>query len=260
MTLKLDHVVVAVHDLDAAIADYTDLGFQVQVGGAHPGRSTHNALVVFEDGSYFELIAWRAPAPQERWWQLLQRDGEGIVDFALLPADTARTVAQAAAAGLVLDGPTPGGRVRPDGQELRWETARPGTADLPFLCGDRTPRVLRVPGGAAAQHDNGATGIASLAVAVHDVDLTLARYRALLGAAATGSAAHLPDGRGHLATVHLSGSTLVLCAPPTAAGVVREGPYAVVLSTAGGVPPSAIDAAQAHGARIELAARATQAA
>jgi catechol 2,3-dioxygenase-like lactoylglutathione lyase family enzyme len=166
MPLSLDHIVIAVHDLEATIADYAALGFNVQRGGDHPGRTTHNALVVFADGSYFELIAWKAPAPEERWWQLLQRHGEGIVDFALLPASTAQTVAEAAARGLVLDGPLDGGRVRPDGERLRWQTARPPTPDLPFLCGDLTPRALRVPEGEARVHPNGATGVASLALAV----------------------------------------------------------------------------------------------
>src|SRR6478736_7896042 len=105
MTLQLDHIVIAVNDLEASIDDYTALGFNVQRGGDHPGRATHNALVVFADGSYFELIAWKAPAPEERWWQLLQRHGEGIVDFALLPRDTAAAVAAAARHGLLLEGP-----------------------------------------------------------------------------------------------------------------------------------------------------------
>jgi catechol 2,3-dioxygenase-like lactoylglutathione lyase family enzyme len=142
MALKLDHIVIAVHDLERTIADYGALGFHVVRGGDHPGRATHNALVVFEDGSYFELIAWREPSPSERWWQLLQRHGEGIVDFALLPRDTAIAVADAKARGLALDGPLDGGRVRPDGERLRWQTARAPSADLPFLCGDLTPRAL----------------------------------------------------------------------------------------------------------------------
>lgn len=59
MTLPLDHIVIAVQDLERSIADYTALGFNVLRGGEHPGRSTHNALVVFADGAYFELIAQR---------------------------------------------------------------------------------------------------------------------------------------------------------------------------------------------------------
>jgi catechol 2,3-dioxygenase-like lactoylglutathione lyase family enzyme len=64
MSLPLDHIVIAVQDLERTIADYQSLGFNVLRGGEHPGRSTHNALVVFADGVYFELIAWRAPRPR----------------------------------------------------------------------------------------------------------------------------------------------------------------------------------------------------
>ena len=77
MSLALDHIVIAVADLDRAMADYRALGFQVLPGGQHPGRTSHNALVVFADGAYLELIAWRAPAPEERWYRTLSAHGEG---------------------------------------------------------------------------------------------------------------------------------------------------------------------------------------
>jgi catechol 2,3-dioxygenase-like lactoylglutathione lyase family enzyme len=274
MTLQLDHIVIAVNDLETAISDYTALGFNVLRGGDHPGRSTHNALVVFADGSYFELIAWKAPAPGERWWQLLQRHGEGVVDFALLPQSTSDTVAAAARRGLVLDGPLDGGRLRPDGERLHWQTARPPSSDLPFLCGDLTPRALRVPEGSARVHANGATGVASLSIAVRDLDATLARYRALFGPVGdttdthVGRAVSLPGGQHRVALITLGASTLVLSSPRTSQRDVHvaeaplasrlaargEGPFAVVLRTAGNPDPAvgAFDLAHTHGASIEL--------
>lgn len=278
MTLQLDHIVIAVTDLEASIADYTALGFNVQRGGDHPGRTTHNALVVFADGSYFELIAWKSPAPEERWWQVLQRHGEGIVDFALLPTSTAETVKAAARRGLVLDGPLDGGRLRPDGERLRWQTARPPSSDLPFLCGDITPRGLRVPEGDARVHPNGATGVASLAIAVRDLDATLGRYGALLGDPETagstrvGSAVALPGGRARLAFIELGDSTLVLSSTRGAQAGVDvegegidpigarlalhgEGPFAVVLRTSLAGAPLSPDLARTHGASIEFEGR-----
>jgi hypothetical protein len=41
---------------------------------------------------------------------------------------------------------------------------------LPFLIEDLTPRRLRVPGGPAAEHPNGATGVARLEISVPDVE------------------------------------------------------------------------------------------
>src|SRR5256885_378208 len=182
MALPLDHIVIAVQDLEAAVADYRALGFQVAIGGRHPGRTSHNALVVFADGAYLEIIAWTAPAPEERWYRTLRDHGEGLVDFALLPQSTAQALAEARGRGLdTLVGPVDGGRVRPDGAQLLWQTARHATPDLPFLCGDVTPRALRVPEGSVREHPNGALGVASLTVAVHDLDASLDRYRALLG-------------------------------------------------------------------------------
>jgi len=183
--LGLDHVVIAVRDLEAAITSYRGLGFTVQPGGRHPGRTSHNALIVFADGAYIELIAWVAPAPQERWWRQLEAHGDGYADFALLPSDTVAVIGAAHGRGLhTLIGPLDGGRVRPDGAQLQWRNARHETPDLPFLCGDVTPRALRVPEGPVRVHANGAQGIAELAIAVEDLAATVARYRALLGSVA----------------------------------------------------------------------------
>ena len=182
MLQQLDHVVLAVHDLARASEDFRALGFTVTPGGQHPGRTSHNALVVFEDGSYIEIIAWQAPAPEERWWRTLQAHGEGLVDHALLPAAVGPALAAAQARGLdTLRGPIPGSRNRPDGQRVAWESARHDTPDVPFLCADLTPRALRVPEGAARQHPNGATGIARVRVAAQDYERSAGRWRALLG-------------------------------------------------------------------------------
>jgi len=271
-TLRLDHIVIAVHDLEATIADYTALGFSVQRGGDHPGRSTHNALVVFADASYLELIAWKTPAPQERWWQILHKRGEGIVDFALLPSNTGEAVAQAAGRGLVLEGPLDGGRVRPDGEQLRWQTARPTTHDLPFLCGDITPRALRVPEGEVRVHANGATGVASLVVAVQDLDASLLRYQALLGhdqATHVGRGVTLPVRHERLALIALGDSTLVLSSTRAASqeepvdwdggDPVRhrlaahgEGPFSLTLRTTRADVAATPALARTHGASIQF--------
>lgn len=264
MSLPLDHIVVAVHDLDKTIADYTALGFNVLRGGSHPGRNSHNALVVFADGAYFELIAFKAPSPDERWWRQLDAHGEGIVDFALLPPDTAATVARAAGRGLQLQGPLDGGRLRPDGERLQWQTARSPTQDLPFLCGDITPRGLRVPEGDARVHANGALGVSSLAVAVFDLDASLVRWRALLGDAAVGQAVAVPGGDARIAVIQLGSTALILSSPragkgETTSSLARhlatrgEGAYALVLRTEDTRQGGAVlDVTRTHGAAIEF--------
>ena len=68
MLKGIDHVVILVKNLDQAVADYTQLGFNVVPGGEHTDGATHNALVAFADGSYLELIAFKREAPEHRWW------------------------------------------------------------------------------------------------------------------------------------------------------------------------------------------------
>ena len=193
--LRLDHVVFAVADLERAIDLCTAAGFTVTPGGRHPGRNTRNALIVFEDGAYLELITYSAPSPDERWWRELDAHGDGLVDFALLPQDLTAAIAQARARGLAdIRGPLPGSRDRPDGLHVAWQTARQAQHDLPFLCADITPRALRVAEGAVRRHRNRAQGIAMVVVAVRDVQHSLERYRALLGDEAVASGEVLLEG------------------------------------------------------------------
>ncbi len=180
MPFSLDHIVIAVNDLDRAISDYTALGFTVLRGGEHPGRGSINALIVFEDGSYFELIAFKRPVEGLRWWQLLEAAGPGFTDYALLPASIEADLRTARLRGLVIGDIEAGGRLTPEGVRVEWQTVRPPASDLPFLCADVTPRPLRVPEGKVRSHANTAVGIASVTVAVQDLAASIGRYLALL--------------------------------------------------------------------------------
>jgi hypothetical protein len=176
MIRKLDHVVFVARDLAAAVEDYTRQGFTVTPGGEHAGGVTHNALVCFADGGYLELVAFRRADPTHRWWR--HASTGGFADFALLSDDLAQDLS--ALKDLVVREPAEGGRTRPDGVSLRWRAAFL-RAPLPFLIEDLTPRDLRVPGGYAARHANGVTGVASLVVAARDqhlVDESYGRLRA----------------------------------------------------------------------------------
>ena len=260
----LDHVVIALHDLDRGIADYRALGFTVVPGGSHPGRSSHNALVVFADGAYLELIAWRAPAPEERWWRVLQAQGEGLVDFALLPVDTAAATDAARARGLhSIIGPLEGGRVRPDGATLQWRTARQASADLPFLCGDVTPRSLRVPEGELRLHANGALGVAALHIAVRDLTTSVARYRALLGPATPVELLPADAANGPAQAVFVLGATRFSLVAPAAGAPAAgaplgltdsrdEGVKQLTLAGAAGAARHRLSSSASHGVAIAI--------
>jgi catechol 2,3-dioxygenase-like lactoylglutathione lyase family enzyme len=255
MIRAIDHIVILVNDLAATVADYTALGFTVTPGGEHTGGATHNALVVFADDAYLELIAFKRPAPEHHWYRNSAL-GEGIIDFALLPTTIDADLAAARERGLAIEGPFPGGRLRPDGQQVAWQSGRAPTPDLPFLCADVTPRELRVPAGAARTHANGVTGIASLTIAVADLGVSVARYRALLGTAERESTLSNLSA----ATFALGDTAIMLATPaddsdtPLRARLASrgEGPFALALC--GADQDVTFDIRLAHGARMELVA------
>lgn len=256
MIRGIDHVVVLVHDLARASEDYTSLGFTVVPGGEHADGATHNALVSFADGSYIELIAFRRPAPGHFFHR--EHGLEGLVTFALLPGNTSEDIEAARQRGLDINGPTSGGRVRPDGRELRWELGRSSTPDLPFLCGDVTPREWRVPGGEATVHTNGTTGIATVTVAVNDIEESARRYRALLG---TEPALRVTQEQpfAHVAAFHVGEATIALIQPGSGPGPMRdylevrgEGPYTLALRAGKYARTGDLDISRTHDARITL--------
>lgn len=179
--MRLDHIVIVVDDLDRAIADYTELGFTVVPGGEHTQSISRNALIAFQDGSYLELFAFNGQPPAEHRFAQTAREGGGLAAFALLPDDVTEDLEAARSRGLVIEGPIEGGRLRPDGKRIVWQLGIPQTTDLPFLCGDVTPRMMRVPDGAALRHENGVQGVVMIGVLVEDLEVSAQRYSQLLG-------------------------------------------------------------------------------
>ena len=264
MVRSIDHIVIAVRDLAGAAADYERAGFTVTPGGEHTGGATHNALISFADGAYFELIAFAEPdRPQEhRWWAPL-RAGEGLVDFALLTDGLAEEAERLKAAGLPADGPRDGGRLRPDGQWVAWRTLvfAEGAPPLPFVIEDVTARDLRVPPGDATQHPLGVDRVAGLTILVADLEGSVLAFEALLGSPATGAAPHA-DGVRETRRFPLGGQWIELARPEDAAGEPRRhldvrgaGPYEVVLGGPGGRAGTGelLPLAATHGARIRIA-------
>lgn len=178
MIRGLDHVVLVVLDLATAVAEHRERGFTVTPGGEHAGGLTHNALVGFQDGSYLELIAFHdlAAARGNHSWAPVAERGGGWADFALLSNDLLKDVT--ALADLVARPPEQGGRTRPDGLGIAWRVARL-QKPLPFLIEDLTARELRVPGGDAAVHPNGTTGVGSIVLGATHPSRVSDRYATL---------------------------------------------------------------------------------
>ena len=192
MIKQLDHVIFVVLDLERGVADWHARGFTVTPGGEHAGGLTHNALIAFADGSYIELIAFHdvAAARGRHAWQPVAERGGGWADFALLTDDAAADTT--ALGDLVVKAVDEGGRTRPDGVRLEWRNARL-VHPLPFLIQDKTPRDLRVPGGPAASHANGAAGILRVVVGSTDPVALRAKYDQLRRLGAPPITLHVAD-------------------------------------------------------------------
>jgi len=105
---RLDHVGVAVRDLDRSRADYETLGFQVQPGGHFPGGAS-NAIIDLDDHFYLELIT----APDDAKGDdatIIQfaKAHEGAMYFGLNVSSAKDTADGLKAHNFDVQGPTPG--------------------------------------------------------------------------------------------------------------------------------------------------------
>jgi catechol 2,3-dioxygenase-like lactoylglutathione lyase family enzyme len=169
--LQFDHIIIGVQDLNEAIRNYTDLGFNVVMGGEHASGTTHNALIVFRDGTYIELIARTGKPLKQDSAAIAQdfsgflHDQEGFVGYALYTSEIDETLHKLKAAGItVMSDATHGQRVTKEGVTLRWQMSF-GCVDgvtLILIC-DETSRQQRIPTTLRnVTHPNGANGVKSV--------------------------------------------------------------------------------------------------
>ena len=160
---------------------FAELGLVTEYGGRHANGLTHMALVGFDDGTYLELIApvdaadrtlaGRASGMMSGWMPLMMRDA-GAGAWAVRVNGIGEAVQRLRERGIEVRGPERGGRTRPDGTRLDWETAVLGAGAagsvLPFMIEDRTERALRVHTSEVARK-TGITGVAAVMIGVRDL-------------------------------------------------------------------------------------------
>ena len=179
---NLDHVVVAVRNLKVAVTYYEALGFKVEFGGYN--GPTQNALIVFQDGSYIELISCRSevfrlatlilsrlgvlwalerikPSLSLRFLYWLDSN-EGFKDWCIRSTDLAKNTISLTSSGIPMTQVEEFTRNKPDGKVARWMLAAPLNRALPFLIDDITPVNVRVPTSGPNSHPNGVVGISKL--------------------------------------------------------------------------------------------------
>jgi hypothetical protein len=240
---RLDHLVILVRDLERAIEDYGCLGFTVTPGGEHADGLTRNALVPLRDGAYLELVAFVDPESDRDnvWGWRGFLPGEGLIDYCAASEDLRGEVERLRGLGFGVEDLGAGGRRLPDGEEIRWRSAgvRQEGRVLPFLIEDVTPRERRVPGGPAADHPNGATGVARLEISTPDPGGARGDLAALVA---------VPSG-----TLKLGSCEVVIAQQGEGQ---RSGPASVVLSTDAAQSAGELDRRLSHGVRFTLAPEA----
>jgi catechol 2,3-dioxygenase-like lactoylglutathione lyase family enzyme len=256
MLTGIDHLVIAVRDLEAATEDYRSLGFTVVPGGRHSGVGTYNALIAFADTSYIELIGFYEAREDHRWWAPLQRGG-GLVDFCLQTGDLDGDAAALRRAGVDIGDPEPRGRTRPDGVTVRWRFALARGAHrgvAPFVIADVTGRDVRVP--AERSHANGVPGIHTVTVAVDDLAPVRAWYSTILGT--PGEDVRRADVGGAGVRFAIGPHAFDFLAPddgrgPLADWIAARGPspYAATFRTGAG-RTGQLDPGRTHGARLSF--------
>jgi catechol 2,3-dioxygenase-like lactoylglutathione lyase family enzyme len=141
MLRGIDHIVIAVPDLDEAAAELTDgLGLAFTAGGSHPGAGSANRIA-FLGEPYLELIGVEdeeaaSARPIGAAAIRALASGGGLATYALLDDELELTAAALRANGSRLAEPQHGSRLRPDGETVEWWTAtlyRLGPDQPPFL-------------------------------------------------------------------------------------------------------------------------------
>lgn len=199
----LDHLVIAVRDLEAAAEFYRRLGFQVGARNRHPW-GTENRLVQFP-GCFLELITVDegvdVPPHEQRTFSfgafvkdyLARREGLAMVVLESRDADADRRSFAADGIGDFEPFEFERRGRRPDGSEVHvaFSLAFARDPDAPelgfFVCQQRYPENFWNP--EFQRHPNGAQNIGAVVVAAPEP----ARHRGFLQAF-TGAAASKPDG------------------------------------------------------------------
>jgi len=190
---RVDHLVIAVPDLDRSIEQYQRLGFHIFDAGRNEGSGTRSAIAFYDD-QYLELLAIEDGAAHAA---AAARDaslfpdlpsyiaaGGGIRAIALATDDLAAGVEAMRARGVEVSEPARHARVTAGGGRLEWLSAVPlGQYALPLLfvqhLSDLDARRAQVP--RRAPHPNGLLDIERIYIAGANIAQMVDAYSSVLG-------------------------------------------------------------------------------
>jgi hypothetical protein len=133
----VDHLVYAVPDLDAGVAELQDkLRLTLSPGGPHIGLGTRNLLANLGGGAYLEVIGPDPDQPkpeQPRPFGIDDLAAPRLVAWAIRVENISEVVDRARIRGYDPGPVTAMSRRRPDGVLLEWQLTPPVAGVLPFL-------------------------------------------------------------------------------------------------------------------------------
>jgi len=189
---RLDHLMICTSDLGRGVEQYRKLGFNIQAGGVHPGKGTHNAIALMEE-DYLELLAILNPAEQRAsakpgtYQHGLERfiaEGGGIRYVIIQSDDLVADVAAMRSRGVDVSDAIDAGRRTPSGLELKWKTATHGPKNpLPIFFSQHqtlmAERRKQLPD--AGPHPNGVRFLERTYIVVQDLEASVVAYSKVLG-------------------------------------------------------------------------------
>ena len=181
----IDHVVIAVRDLDRAQETYTRLGFTLTPRGFHTLGSANHCIMFGSD--YVELLALPRQHPAMRYYADFLARGEGLAAVALASDDADAAHAELAADGIEADPPLDFSRpvrLAEGERDAVFRIVQLAPAQTPgcrsFVCQHRTRELVWRR--EYQTHALGATGLAGLAVVAQDPVSAAAGYARLFDA------------------------------------------------------------------------------
>ncbi len=215
-TRGIDHLVIAVRDLDRAEAQYRRLGFALTPRGHHIKLGSYNHCAMFGE-DYLELLAQgtQSRPALERFLRVR----EGVAGIALRTVDARRTFAELRQQGVAIADPVDFGRPvdTPEGKrEARFTTTEidndTTAGHRVFFCEHKTPELVWLR--QYQVQPNGVTALAGLVVVDADGRLEGALKRAL--GDASGAIEYLVPA---LAAQRFGGDPILAVAQPYVAAV-----------------------------------------
>ena len=184
---RLDHLIVAVRDLDAAEAAYTRLlGRRSSWRGEHPAAGSANVLFRLES-TYLELLAPQGDGPIAQWLNgRLDAEGEGVAGLAFGTPEAAACYDAWKAQGLEPAAPQEGlGRDHESGAFREWTNVHLPPSKtrgvMIFAIEHRSPADILPPAPAWCDEAATVTDLDHVVVMTKDPDATRALYEDRLG-------------------------------------------------------------------------------